>query len=456
MKTLDKIGTFPVVILILTACLGVRWIPVAGSMGPPAILFWIAGAMMFFIPLSGIILEMTRNYTQDGGIYLWVKRSLGNKYAFYAAWFYWINNFFFYPALLIFMVDNVAYLIGNQHLAENHLFVITSVIISLWVAILVNIQGVKWIAKIASMACLLNIGLVLFIIGSALLYLIFFHDSATSFSAHHFLPTSSLYKNLSNLTLLMFALSGIELIPAMAGSIKNAQTTLKRGIVISGSIILISYIAGTLAINIILNPNELNNTTGLMETILVIATKLHVAWLSAVFIFMLFLVEFGALIVWLVAPTVIFFECVEPGILPLWMQKLNKHSIPANALIFIGCTVTLIIIAIQYLPTINSIFTTLTLMGTIVYFFPYLLLVVGYIKLKAKNLLPNSIMNKKTGYFLAICLFFSVSLGMLLSIVPSADIHSKHAVFLYEIELIGGPVLFSFVGYFLYRRHTRR
>lgn len=448
----QKIGTFAVVVMILTACLGIRWIPVAGSLGPPAILFWIMGALLFFVPLSLIIMELTHNYTQDGGVYLWVKQALGERFGFYTAWLYWINNFFFYPGLLVFMVANMAYLIGNKSLADNHFFVITIVILSLWSAILINIKGIQWIAKIASFACILNVCLAIFIIISGLAYAIFY-TSATTFTIAAFLPNKTIWQNLSNLTLLMFALSGVELVPIMAGSINNSRKTLTRGILISGVIILISYILGTLAINFMLNPSELNNTTGLMEMFIAISVKLHMGWLSALFIFLLFLVELGALIVWLIAPTVMLFECVEPGILPPWLQVLNKHGVPANALLFIGCIVTLIIVLMQFLPTVNSIFTALVLMGTIVYFLPYLFLVFAYLKLKTNQALKEPILNNTIGYSCAILLFISVILGISLSFVPNADIQTTSELIIYEAELIGGPLFFILLGYFIYHRY---
>ncbi len=455
-KLINKIGTSEVIVMILTACLGIRWIPVAGSMGPSAILFWIAGALLFFIPLSLIVMELTHHYNKDGGVYLWVKQSLGDRFGFYTAWLYWINNFFFYPGLLVFMVANIAYLFGDKTLAENHLFVISVVIICLWSAIFINIKGIKWIANIASYACVLNIFLAMFIILSGLIYLIFFHKSATSFQIYHFIPNQTTWKNISNLTLLMFALSGIELIPTMAGSIQNSRVTLMRSIVISGLIILSVYMLGTLTINIIMSPSELNNTTGLMETFLVISTKLHIGWITMLLILLLFLVELGALLIWLIAPTVMLFECVESTIFPRWMQELNKHHVPANALILIGCIVTCIIMLIQYLPTVNSIFTTLVLMGTIVYFMPYLFLIVGYIKLRAKNALPEPIMSKSLAYCCGMLLFIAVCTGIILSFFPSADIQTRQHLIVYEIELIGGPLLFMALGYFMYARSVRR
>lgn len=449
---IKKIGTVEVVIMILTSCLGIRWIPVAGSIGPSAIFFWLLGAWLFFIPLSLIVIELANNYEGDGGVYLWVKDALGERFGFFTAWLYWVNNLFFYPGLLVFMVANFAYLLGNKVLAGNHLFVLTCVIISLWLAIIINIMGVKFIARIAGLACILNVGLGIFIIGAGIYYLMVYHHSATNFTITEFIPRKSITENLSNLTLLMFALSGVELIPTMAGSIKEPHKTLKQSIIISIIIVMLCYIVGSLAINVILSPDSLNNTTGLMEALEAISHKLDIVWLSGALIFFLLLVEFGALIIWLIAPTIMLFECTTPGVLPKSMQKLNHHGVPANALIVIGIVVTLIVIITQYLPTVNSIFTALVLMGTIVYFLPYLFLAVGYIKLRKLGKLKHNSFSNTIAYLAAALLFLSVLLGIGLSFAPTSDIKTTKDLIIYEAELILGPVIFISLGYFLYRR----
>lgn len=453
---IKKIGTPAVVVMILTACLGVRWIPVAGSIGPSAMFFWIFGALLFFIPLCLIIIELSKNYGDGGGVYIWVKESLGEKFGFFTAWLYWVNNLFFYPGLLVFMVVNFAYLIGDKELSNNNLFVVTCVILSLWVAILINIRGLRFIARIAGLACILNVGLGLFIIGAGLYYWYVFGHSATSFTLASFLPQSDISANLSNLTLLMFALSGIELIPAMAGSIKDPQRTIRRGMIISICIIMLTYILGTLAINIILSPESLNNTTGLLEALETVSFKLTLFWVAKVLIFCLLLVEFGALILWLMAPTIMLFQCVTPGVLPSSLQKLNKYGVPANALLIIGVFVTAITIATRYLPTVNSIFTILVLMGTVVYFLPYLFLAVGYVKLKRGGRLSKRLFSNKVAYLCASLLFCSVSLGLVFSFAPPVDIKTSQDLIIYEAELILGPLLFIGSGYFLYRRSLRR
>lgn len=453
-KQNSQIGLYSVIVMILTSCLGVRWIPVAGGIGPSAVIFWFLGAVLFFIPLSIIVTELSANYAKDGGMYLWVKEALGEKYAFYTAWFYWANNLFFYPGLLVFMVANLAYLIGQQQLANNHLFVVSFVLVSLWLAILINIMGVKFIARIASFACILNLGLFAFIIIGGFYYYFKFGVSATDFHPKSFLPNNDLFNNISNLSLLMFGLSGIELIPIMSGSVRDARRTMRCGVIISGFLIMFMYILGSVAINLIITPKELNNTTGLIEAIITVSDKIHLYGVATLLIAALIIVEFGALVIWLIAPTVLLFECVEPGILPPFVQKLNKNNVPANALLIIGLLVSIIVILTEYLPTINSIFTILVLLGTVVYFIPYLFLAIAYIKLKSANKLSVNIINQHFGYVCAILLFVSVSIGIILSFVPSSDIHTLKDIIIYEAEMILGPVIFIVFGYWLYKRKS--
>jgi amino acid transporter len=453
---MHKIGLRQVVVLILTACLGIRWIPVAGAIGPVAIWFWLIGAITFLLPLSLIVIELSANFSGDGGIYLWAQRAFGAQVSYLVAWLYWVNNFFFYPALVVFMVANFAYLVGHPELATKQLFVVVCVIIALWLAIIINTRGIQLMSNITGFACILNLGLGIFIISAAIYTLATTQASATSFAWHNFFPSAQIDENLSNLTLLMFALSGVELIPTLAGSIQNSRKTIARGVLIAITLVMTIYIFGTLAINVVLSPAKLNNTTGLMDALIVISTQLGLPWLAQVLIFALLMVELAALIVWLVAPTVMFFECVGPQVLPAWLTRLNAQAIPANALYLIGIAVTLIVILSQYLPTVNSIFTTLVLMGAIVYFIPFLILAVSYLRLKVRGQLSHSQISTPVARVLAGLLTATVFLGIGCSFAPPPDIKTIGQTLVYEAELIGGPLVFGVVGLAIYRLHQRK
>jgi len=445
-----KLGVKAVILLMIASCLGIRWIPVAGAIGTPALLFWILGVILFFIPLGLMIIELSLNYTRDGGVYLWVKEGLGPFSGFFSAWFYWVNNLFYYPGLLTFMAANLAYLTGNKDLATNHHFIVTVVICSFWLAIILNILGMQRVARVAGFSGILNIALVVFIIISGFTYLAIYHTPATTFSFTNLIPRGSTFDNLSNLALLMFALGGLELIPTLAQSINKPERNLPLGVFFSGIVLIFLYLIGTLSINFILSPHELSNTTGLVDAFYAVTDKLHIAGMVNLLIAAIVIVEFGAIILWLIAPTIMFFECSEPGILPDWLQKLNGNGVPANALVFQGVIVSGIILLTQYLPTVNSMYLILVLMAAIIYFLPYLFLSVAYWRLRSKGLLKKTILNNCFSKIIAIISFLAVLLGIGLTFIPTSDLKTAHEIFIYEFELIGGPAIFIIVGIIIY------
>lgn len=246
-----KIGFHALIFMILGTCLGIRWIPVAGSIGPAAIVFWVLGILLFFIPLSMMIIELSLNFDDDGGVYLWTKHGIGSKSSFLTAWFYWVNNLFYYPGLLTFIAANLAYLVGHKELATNHNYITAVVIIGFWSAVILNILGMQRIAKLASFSGILSIGLTVLLIIAGFSYLGIYQHSATSFALASFIPQGSVVDNLSNLALLMFALTGMELIPTIAKSIDRPERNLPRAIIICSIVLSALYIVGTLATNII-------------------------------------------------------------------------------------------------------------------------------------------------------------------------------------------------------------
>ena len=80
-------------------------------------------------------------------------------------------------------------------------------------------------------------------------------------------------------------------------------------------------------------------------------------------------------------------------------------------------------------------------MATVLYFIPYLYLVVTYIKL----------MDNSYRYVLGVLVFISTSLGILFSFQPPIDITSTQEIIIYELELLFGPLAFILIGWLLYK-----
>ncbi|APA83706.1 APC family permease [Francisella tularensis] len=436
------LGFKDVTIMAVTANFGIRWIPVAACLGASAIFFWILGAVMFFLPLVIIAVQLSRKHPDEGGIYSWTVRSLGQKAGFMVAWLYWVNTIFYYPAVLIFLATNFAYFIGRPDLVDNHYYITIVVLVAFWLVTVISFYGLKANKYLVDIGGVLGSFLpaIAIIVLGFIAYLIV-GNSATDFSLANMIPHDNIWHNLSTLTIIMFAMAGIEIIPTFANSVKDAKKNLYYGLMFSAFILLGLYILGTIALNLVASPDTINSASGLMEAFEIIGHRFGWEWFPRLMAFLLTFAELAAVSIWLLAPVVMFFKCTPRGILPEWLHKTNKYDSPKNALVFMGILVTVIVLLTNFLPSVNLMYQALILMATVLYFIPYLYLVVAYIKL----------MDSTYKYLLGFLVFISTSLGIIFSFQPSSNLTGGYDIFIYEFELILGPVIFIFIGWLLYK-----
>ena len=225
------LGFKDVTIMAVTANFGIRWIPVAACLGASAAFFWILGALIFFLPLVVITVQLSRKYSDEGDMYAWTTRALGEKSGFMVAWLYWVNTIFYYPAILLFLAINFTYFIGRPDLISNHYYISIVVLTAFWLITFISFYGLK------ANKYLVDIGGILgsFIPAIAIIVLGFSAyfmsgTSATDFLTSNLLPPGNILNNLSTLTIIMFAMAGIEIIPTFANSVKNPRKNLFYGL----------------------------------------------------------------------------------------------------------------------------------------------------------------------------------------------------------------------------------
>lgn len=436
-----------VIVMTITANFGIRWLAVAAGIGPSSMVFWLVGALFFFLPLAIISSQLAKLYPEEGGIYIWTKNTLGEKSGFMVAWFYWVNNIFFYPAILIFLASNFAYFLNKPELANDTTFITLTVLCTFWLVVFVALLGLKISKYLITIGGILgSIIPVLILITFALIAFFKFGGSATSFASKNFIPNNKILDNLSSLSIIMFAMAGVEVIPTFANSVKNVKRDLYFGLLIGSLLLFLFYTLGTLSMNVIDTPESIRKASGLIESFKVIDIKFHIQWFTRTIAFFLIFAELAAITVWLIAPVIMLFKCTPIGILPNFLHKTNKSGTPVAAIFFQGFIISIVVIMTNLLPNVNLMYQALIIMATVLYFIPYLFVVFAYIK--AANLMKK---NKKITYLLSYGVLISTIFGILISFTPTADLKNLHDIMIYELELIAGPLLFILVGDLLYR-----
>jgi len=368
------LGVRDIVLINIAAVLGVRWLSTAAQMGPSSLALWLLAVLVFFVPCSLAVMELSSRQPGEGGIYLWSKSAFGEFHGFIAGWAYWVNNVFYFPSLLMFLAGAFLFIGGERwiDLGDNAFYNIAFSLVLIWIVIGVNIIGVergKWIASMGAFAAI-AVFVVLIITG---IWAWATHGSATNFSAAELVPDVGGFTTLTFFATMTFAFAGMELAPAMAGEMRDPKRTIPRAIVISGLMIAFIYVVGTSLVMVAVPAGQVNVITGIPQAFAAIGERISLPWLGALGGLLLVMSSTGGLGAWVTGVARIPYVIGIDRYLPSAIGKTHpRYGTPHVSLITQGIVVSLIILSVSAGTTIQEAYIILLDLSIILYFIPFL------------------------------------------------------------------------------------
>src|SRR6266705_66318 len=107
-------GFWDVLLYFTTAGVNLQCVATAAAAGPSALTVWLLAGATMSIPLAFCVVELASRYPEEGGVYLWSKRTFGDFAAFMTGWTYWTSNLPYFPGVLYFAAGNALYMGGAR------------------------------------------------------------------------------------------------------------------------------------------------------------------------------------------------------------------------------------------------------------------------------------------------------------------------------------------------------
>lgn len=494
-NTTKKLTLVSLILMIFTSVFGFANMPRAFYlMGYAAIPWYVLSAILFFIPYAFMMAEYGSAFKKEtGGIYSWMEKSVGPKYAF-------IGTFMWYASYIIWMV-NVSSTIwvplsnaifGSDKTGELSLLGLNSIqslglLGCLWILLVTFIasKGVEKIKKVTSVGgtavALLNLVLLI----GGLIVLIFngfqfkqpildiARDFTTSPNPAYQTPLSIL----SFLTFAIFAFGGLEVLGGLVDQTENAETTFPKGLTISAIVIAVGYACGIFACGMFTNWNEILSldTINMANVAYVLMRNLGYElgmafgmsqasavtlglWIARFVGLSMFLALTGAFFTLTYSPLK---TLIEGSPKKLWPGKFAeiKDGMPINAM-WIQAIIAISIILVVSFGGSNgqAFFALLVLMTNVAMTIPYIFLSAAFPAFKKKQLngeIEKSFtVYKSYGAALtaSIIVSFIVGFANIFSIVePAIGGRITDTVF-----MIAGPVVFSLIAFILYYLYEKK
>jgi glutamate:GABA antiporter len=453
-------GFWDVLLFNIAAVLGPRWIAAAAHNGTSSISLWVLAAVLFFLPTSLIIIELSTRYPAEGGLYVWSKEAFGDFHGFVAGWAYWIYTFFYFPGLLTASVAMSVYIGGPKwgHLASNPMYLLWASVALLGVAVVLNIVGLdigKWLQNAGGVSTYVPL-LMLAGIGG---YLWLHHGSATHFSWKSSLPvwnldTVNFWSNIA------FAFTGMELVCAMSEEVRDPRKTFPRAIYASALLIALVYIVATVALLSLQSPETTDVRNGVFQAITNSSAMLGIGWFGVIAALLVTVGNAGGVGATVAGVARVPFVAGIDHYLPSYFGKIHpRFKTPYIAILIQAGISTVILIFSQFNATVVEAYQFLVDMAVILYFIPFLYMYAAAIKLSYRPdrettnqavLVPGG----KPGIWITGLLGFLITLGsMALAAVPPGGVKST---FLFELKLVICTAAFIGIGLALYWRGAKK
>jgi amino acid transporter len=234
------------VLIQVLLIVSMTWPGYAARQGGTQLVLWMLAIMLFYIPLAAVVMQLSRAIPVEGGAYQWVKRGLSPFAGYMAGWSVTVAVVALYAALGPTLANGIAYVAGPSGVWMNDskplALGLTAAICVMAYAI--NARGlhlVKWLSGAGSILLIATFGVMLYLLGKALLSGV--PEARGAFSPAVPAVTFMTVNVFSKMTL--GALSAFDQCSIFSEECRRPENDVARSVAIAAPLIAILYIGGT-------------------------------------------------------------------------------------------------------------------------------------------------------------------------------------------------------------------
>ena len=369
----------------------------AAAIGNTQYFWWILLLVGFCVPYGMITAELGTTYPSEGGMYDWVKRVFGPKWAGRVAWNYWINFPLWISSLAVACTDVIAGMFNLE--------------LSVWVILLLQLAYI-WLVtflstkRIGESKVVVNIGTtfkVIILLGIGLLGIYTYAKTGVSAnpieSAGDLFPTMDL-ASLSFISIIIFNFMGFEVVGTWVDDMDEPKKQIPKALIIGGALMALLYILPATGFNIALEANDEWLGAGAEIFVDVLKALFSAVGFSEatsgtlviVFGVMLIFTFIANIASWSFGVNEVAKYAADDGSLPKAFSPVNEEGVPYKAAIINGVVASIIciagIIAAEVSENLSSMFSIFFCLSWITLLIGYTPMFLAFVKLRKTD--PNA------------------------------------------------------------------
>jgi glutamate:GABA antiporter len=319
--------------------IGLTWIGVAGKLGPSHVVMWLLAVVLFYLPLTGVVIWLNQLMPLEGGLYQWAKLGFNQTIGFMVAWNLWLYVILFASELGLTVATYLSYALGPRAawMTTSAWFVsVASALATALLALLafVGLSIGKWVQNAGGMfmIAIFSVLILLPFLGLATGHLASYHPFRTA------MPAFSLF-NLNVLgKMCVGAFAGFEYMAILAGETHAPASTVKKSVYYAAPVIALFFILGTATVVAYIPRDDIDLIGPLPQVLRAGFGPFGIAGtLVTIAIVMTLVMRVSQISVAFTAVTRLPMVAGWDRLLPTWFSRLHPtHRTPVNSILVVA------------------------------------------------------------------------------------------------------------------------
>ena len=366
------------------------------AIGNTQYFWWLFLLVGFCLPYGMITAELGTTYPSEGGMYDWVKRAFGPKWAGRVAWNYWVNFPLWIASLAVAVTDIIC---GMFNVELSVLTIVCIQLLYVWIVTFLGTQRIGESKYVVNLGTFLKVFLLLGIGLLGIYSVIKTGQSANPITSFKdLLPDLSLNLDtgLPFISIILFNFMGFEVVGTWVDDMDNPKKDIPKALIIGGLLMALFYVLPATGFNIALSPDVVAemDPENVVEVLKSLFTAVGIgSGLTQGLIIgagCMFIYTFVANIAsWSFGVNEVAKYAAEDGSMPKLFTKVNDEGVPYMAAIINGVVATVIVIGGAVANAISedfganfSLFFKLSWITLLVGYIPMFL---AFLKLRKKD-----------------------------------------------------------------------
>lgn len=380
-------GLRDITLYTVSAVLVIETLTSSAAVGTKTLAWWIVFLIIFYVPYGLITAELATTYPEQGGIYQWVRRALGQRAAARTTYWYWVNVAMWMPSVFL-AFSGVFCELFIKHWSTWPTGKWPQIIIALaltWLVVIVGMIRLEIGKHFNNVGAALKLVIILALGIGGIVFAIR-HGAANSITGSAFVPSFHVAKKF--LPVIIYLMIGFELVSSMGEELENPPKQIPRALLTSGISIWLCYFLATLGILLALSLSKLKLIEGLVETFKAIFGRtgagevaVYALGIAALYTF------FSNMTTWTMGANRAAAEAAKDGELPALLGRehpVRRTPVAAFAISGAISSAILLITAI-FIHTQDSLFFAIFASSSVIFLMPYLLMFPSVAVLRSKD-----------------------------------------------------------------------